>query len=230
MKRLFYTSVLLILLGACSHEDSSQATAPASHVNYIKNKTIRMMNHFKCDSVNSRHHSINAYFSHSKNNFDELQTEQFTQYAITLLEFDITQIDTLIYHYSSKHMNVAQKTKIETFDDFYKKSVMYSALKMQPILNKIFLYERSSEDNLFLNDLNKEFAVAKFGDEISKRAIIGIDAIKIIYDYITEHRNDELDENNVLFKTYEKRISTKTGELKEMHEKLLHAIHEAVEE
>ena len=191
---------------------------------------MRMMNHFKCDSVNSRFHSINAYFSHSKVNFDELQTEQFTHYAIALLEFDITQIDTLIYHYSSKNMNVTQKTKIETFDEFYKKSVMYNALKMQPILNKIFLYERSSENNLFLNDLNKEFAIAKFGDEISKRAIIGIDAIKIINDYIIEHRNEELGENNVLVEKYEKRISSKTGELKEMHQKLMEAIYEAIEE
>lgn len=227
MKSFIYGIAMVVLVG-CNHSTNNQPVAPVSHVDFISNRTIRLMNLFKCDSLVTRYHTIHTYFTHSKLNFDPLQTEQFTNHALALIEFDHKEIDSIVYHYSSKRMQVTQETRMETVHDFYANRVIYNSFQMNQILNKIFLYERESKDNLFLNDLNTDFAVAKHGEEISKRAEIGIDAIEIIYNYIEEHKSGTLGENNRLVELYEKEIQNKEGENKVLHEKLLKSIHLAV--
>ena len=227
MKSIIYAIAVVALIG-CNHSTNNQPSAPVSHVDYITNRTIRLMNLFKCDSLVTRYHTIHAYFTHSKLNFDELQTEQFTNHALALIEFDHKEIDSVVYHYSAKRMNSGQMSRMETVHQFYGNRVIYNSLLMKPILNKIFLYERESEDNLFLNDLNTDFAVAKHGEEISKRAKIGIDAIEIIYNYIEEHKSGTLGEYNRIVELYAEGIATKEGKNKEHHEKLLKVIYDAV--
>lgn len=228
MKKIYTAILVFTLVASCKHATNQKTQMPVSSVDYMTNRTVRFMNLFKCDSVHTRNNILNAYFSFSKPNFDEIQKSQFTNYALAFIDFHPDKVDTVVYHYASKYHPVGQAKRMETVHDFYNHRVITNALFMKQILNDIFVYERESEDNLFLHELNVDFAKAKHGNEISKRAEIGIDAVEIIYNYIREYQDSLTGPNHQILETYEKSISDKSGPNKIYHEKLLKTIHKTV--
>lgn len=221
MKGIFIALSSLFVLLSCNQE-STKNTTP--NVDHITQRSVILLNRFKCDSLETKGHSLYAYFSHSKSNFDEIQRYQFTHNSISMVRFNTNEIDSLIYIYRNKRSNKGDLISKELFASYENTNLIYSTQLMEEIVAKIFHYERISENNSFLNELNKDFAIAKHGNEISRKAEIGIDAIQIIYDYLIDCRNGNIGQNHQIIQKYMDSISQKAGESKSMHEKIVELI------
>lgn len=226
MKFTFILSTLIFLFISCQN-NQSKATKN-QNIDYITRRNVILLNRFKCDSLETKYHSLYAYFSHSKSNFDELQMKQFSHYSISMVEFNISKIDTLVYSYHQKRSNVNEKIIRENFDTYYKYNVIYKSQLTEKIISTVFQFERESQNNTFLNELNREFAVAKHGDEVSRKAKIGIDAIAIIYNYLNDCQKGIKGENHEIVEKYRENISNNKMPSKKMHEKILELIDQKI--